>query len=77
MGARLTGVAPMFFITFDKDETGAYKDKRKAFYTQLIRKGFFFTPYHHAYISFRHTEADLELTLKAIEESLAYVRDNY
>jgi glutamate-1-semialdehyde aminotransferase len=77
VGARLTGVAPMFYITFDKDESGAYKDKRKAFYAQLIRKGFFFTPYHHAYLSFRHTEEDLKLTLKAIEESLAYVKEKY
>jgi len=77
VGARLTGVAPMFYITFDKDETGAYKDRRKDFYTQLIRKGFFFTPYHHAYICFRHTEEDLELTLNAIEESLSYVREKY
>ncbi|MEJ2725119.1 MAG: aminotransferase class III-fold pyridoxal phosphate-dependent enzyme [Deltaproteobacteria bacterium] len=77
VGAKLTGVAPMFYITFDKDETGAYKDKRKAFYTQLIRKGFFFTPHHHAYICFRHTEEDLNLALNAIEESLSYVKENY
>ncbi len=77
VGAELTGVAPMFYITFEKDETGAYKRKRKDFYTQLIRKGFFFSPYHHAYISFRHTEEDLNLTLTAIEESLAYVKEKY
>jgi glutamate-1-semialdehyde aminotransferase len=67
----------MFYITFEKDETGAYKGKRKDFYTQLIRKGFFFSPYHHAYISFRHTEEDLNLTLTAIEESLMYVKEKY
>ena len=77
VGARLTGVAPMFYITFDKDETGAYKGKRTDFYTQLIRKGFFFSPFHHSYISFRHTEEDLNLTLTAIEESLAYVKEKY
>jgi glutamate-1-semialdehyde aminotransferase len=77
VGAKLTGVGPMFYITFEKDETGAYKGKRRGFYTQLIRKGFFFTPYHHAYICFRHTEEDLNLTLKAIEESLSYVREKY
>ena len=77
VGAQLTGVAPMFYITFEKDESGAYKGKREDFYTQLIRKGFFFSPYHHAYICFRHTEEDLELTLKAIEESLAYVKEKY
>ncbi|MEW6532084.1 MAG: aminotransferase class III-fold pyridoxal phosphate-dependent enzyme [Thermodesulfobacteriota bacterium] len=77
VGAELTGVAPMFYLTFKSDETGAYKGKRKDFYTQLIRKGFFFSPYHHAYISYRHTEEDLELTLNAIDESLAFVKEKY
>lgn len=77
VGARLTGIAPMFYITFDKDETGAYKGKRTDFYTQMIRKGFFFTPFHHAYICYRHTKEDLNLALTAIDESLAFVKDKY
>ncbi len=75
--AELTGIPPMFYITFAKDETGAYKGKRKDFYTQLIRRKFFFSPFHHAYISFRHTEEDLELTLNAIDESLTFVKQRY
>ena len=77
VGAELTGVAPMFYITFKKDDTGAYKGKRKDFYTQLIRKGFFFTPFHHAYISYRHTKEELELSLKAIDESFHFIKDKY
>jgi glutamate-1-semialdehyde aminotransferase len=77
VGAELTGVAPMFYITFKKDDTGAYKGKRTDFYTQLIRKGFFFTPYHHAYICYRHTRQDLDLALSAIDESLAFIKDKY
>lgn len=77
VGAELTGVAPMFYITFKKDNTGAYKGKRTDFYTQLIRRKFFFSPYHHAYISYRHTEEDLGLTLNAIDESLAFVKEKY
>ncbi|MEW6141387.1 MAG: aminotransferase class III-fold pyridoxal phosphate-dependent enzyme [Thermodesulfobacteriota bacterium] len=77
VGAELTGVAPMFYITFREDETGAYKAKRKDFYTQLIRRGFFFAPYHHSYISFRHTEEDLNLTLNALDESLAFLEEKY
>ncbi len=77
VGAELTGVGPMFYITFEKDSAGTYKARRTDFYTQLIRRGFFFSPYHHAYISFRHTEEDLELTLNAIEESLAYIKARY
>ncbi len=77
VGAKLTGVAPMFYITFKKDKTGEYKGKRKDFYTQLIRKGFFFTPFHHAYICYRHTQQDLKSALNAMEESLAFIKDKY
>ena len=77
VGAKLTGIPPMFYITFPKDEKGTYKAKRTDFYTQLIRKGFFFTPYHHAYISYRHTKADLDLTLTAIDQSLAFLKEKY
>ena len=77
VGAQLTGIAPMFYITFKKDESGAYKGKRKDFYTQMIRKGFFFAPYHHAYICHRHTEEDLNLALKAIDETLLFIKEKY
>jgi 3-aminobutanoyl-CoA transaminase len=73
VGAELSGVAPMFFITFKKDPTGTHKVRRDDFYTQLIRKGVFFTPHHHGYICYRHTEQDLEITAKAIDEAMAYV----
>lgn len=77
VGAELSGVAPMFFITFKKDEANTRKGRRDDFYTQLIRKGFFFTPHHHAYISYRHTEEDLDKTIQAIDESMAYLHDKY
>ena len=67
----------MFFITFKKDDADTQKAKRDDFYTQLIRKGFFFTPHHHAYISYRHSENDLALTADAIDESLAFVKRKY
>jgi glutamate-1-semialdehyde aminotransferase len=77
VGAELSGVGPMFFITFKKDEANTRKGRRDDFYTQLIRRGFFFTPHHHAYISYRHTEEDLDETIQAIDESMAYVHDKY
>lgn len=77
IGAELSGVAPMFFITFSGSDADMLKGKRTDFYTQLIRKGFFFTPHHHAYISYRHTEEDLSLTLQAMDESMAYVSEKY
>lgn len=77
VGAELSGVAPMFFITFERGDNDAKRARRTDFYTQLIRKGFFFTPHHHAYISHSHTEDDLNKTADAIEEAMAYVADKY
>ncbi|MEK7826624.1 MAG: aminotransferase class III-fold pyridoxal phosphate-dependent enzyme [Thermodesulfobacteriota bacterium] len=77
VGAELTGVAPMFYITFKKDETDTHRAKRDDFYTQLIRRGIFLHPHHHGYISYRHTEEDLDTTAKAIDEAMAYVKDKY
>ena len=76
-GARLSGIPVMFFITFDKDENGDYKNKRKEFYTHLIRRGVFLQPYHHGYICYRHTEADLDQTVEVIEEALSDLTDRY
>ena len=76
-GAELTGVAPMFYITFKKDEADTYRARRNDFYTQLIRRGIFLHPHHHGYISYRHTEEDLDTTAKAIDEAMAFVKDKY
>jgi glutamate-1-semialdehyde aminotransferase len=67
----------MFFITFQKDPDKAYKAKRQAFYTQLIRQGVFLQPYHHGYVSYRHTQEDLTYTIEAVEKALAYVSDHH
>lgn len=77
VGARISGIAPMMFITFDKNEDGSYKQKRNDFYTQLIRRGVFLQPYHHGYICHRHTQEDLDYTVKSIEEALQYVIEKY
>lgn len=76
-GAELSGVPPMFFITFEIGDPELRRAKRTEFYTQMIRRGFFFTPHHHAYICYRHTEEDLDLTVKAIDESLECVKEKF
>ncbi|MCX8021409.1 MAG: aminotransferase class III-fold pyridoxal phosphate-dependent enzyme [Syntrophorhabdaceae bacterium] len=77
VGAELSGVPPMFFITFKRDEKEEYRNKRDDFYTQLIRRGIFLTPHHHGYICYRHEEEDLDIAVRAIDESLAYVEEKY
>ncbi|RPJ08204.1 MAG: aminotransferase class III-fold pyridoxal phosphate-dependent enzyme, partial [Deltaproteobacteria bacterium] len=77
VGAELSGVAPMFFITFKRDKTNTHKARRNDFYTQLIRRGIFLTPHHHGYICHRHTEQDLDRAAAAIDEALAYLNEKY
>ncbi|MGD9639111.1 MAG: aspartate aminotransferase family protein [Alphaproteobacteria bacterium] len=69
LGARLSGTGLMFYITFDKTEDGIYKKRRNEFYTQLIRQGIFLQPYHHGYICYRHSQAELNRTLQAIDNA--------
>jgi glutamate-1-semialdehyde aminotransferase len=77
VGAELSGVAPMFFITFKRDKGNTYKARREDFYSQLIRRGVFLHPHHHGYICYRHTEQDLDVAAKAIDEALAYVNEEH
>ena len=76
-GAELSGIAPMFYITFKRDEAGTHKARRDDFYAQLIRRGIFLHPHHHGYIAYRHTDEDLDMTVEAIDEAMAYVHDKY
>jgi len=74
IGAELSGIPPMQFITFEKDVYKKYKARRTDFFTQLIRRGVFMQPFHHGYICHRHTEADLNHTVDMVAESLDYVK---
>lgn len=77
IGAKISGIAPMMFITFNKDSKKIYKQRRTEFYTQLIRRGIFLQPFHHGYISARHSQEDLEKTIVAIEESFQFLIEKY
>jgi glutamate-1-semialdehyde aminotransferase len=69
-----SGIPPMPFITFDRDDAGRYRERRTRFYTEAIRRRLFIQPFHHWYLCHRHTDADLSRALEIIEESLAIVR---
>lgn len=71
---QVSGIPPMPFITFNKGSDDKYKERRKLFYTEAIRRGLFIQPFHHWYICYRHTNADLNNALNAIEEALKVVR---
>jgi len=71
----VSGIPPMPFITFDKGID--YKERRTKFYTETIRRGLFIQPYHHGYIAGRHTEADIDKALQAIEEAFQIIKADY
>jgi len=74
--ATVSGIPPMPFLTFDKVDN-LYSKRRIDFYTETIRRGLFIQPYHHWYISYRHTEDDMDQALCAIKEALQIVAQRY
>jgi len=76
MPVTVSGIPPMPFMLFDKVD-GFHKERRELFYTETIRRGLFIQPFHHWYISARHTQADLEKAIRAITEALAVVAEKY
>lgn len=74
--AAVSGIPPMPFLTFEKADEH-YKQRRTLFYTEVIRRGLFIQPYHHWYISYRHTEGDLKKALQVIDDALQVVSKEY
>jgi glutamate-1-semialdehyde aminotransferase len=71
--AHLSGIPPMPYITFPADAEKKYKERRKLFFTEAIRRGLFMQPFHHSYIAHRHTDGDLAEAAEIIRLSLAEV----
>lgn len=72
--AHLSGIPPMPYITFPADPEKKYKERRKLFFTEAVRRGLFMQPYHHSYIAYRHTDEDLKQAANIIKDSLAEVK---
>ncbi len=67
---------PMPFITFDQVDD-RWKERRKCFFTETIRRKLLLQPDHHWYIAYRHTEQDLDCALRSIAEALFIVGRSY
>ncbi|MFA4974552.1 MAG: aminotransferase class III-fold pyridoxal phosphate-dependent enzyme [bacterium] len=77
VAAELSGIPPMPYITFKADPEKKYKERRKLFFTECIRRGLFMQPYHHSYIMHRHTDGDLNEAKGIIKDSLSEVAKKY
>ena len=73
---KVTGIAPMSFITFEKVDD-KYKERRKRFYTETIRRGLFIQPYHHGYVAYRHTDKDIEKALSIVEKGFEIISKEF
>ncbi len=71
---EISGAPYMPFITFNKDSKNLYKKLRPAFYTELIRRGVFLQPFHHGYVAYRHSDADLDNAIEMIKESFTEIK---
>lgn len=72
--ARVSGIPPMPYVTFEPHPDGRHKTLRSAFYTGMIRRGVFLAPYHHGYVCWRHSDEDIEYAIGAAEETLMEMR---
>ncbi len=76
VGVFYAGIEPMPLICF-KEVDGFWEQRRELFYTQMVRRKIFIQPFHHGYISYRHTYEDLDYVLESMEKSLAIVAEKY
>lgn len=73
IGIEVSPIPQMPFVTFLRNEAKTYKEMRKDFYTQLIRRKVFLQPFHHGYICYRHSKEDLQYTIDAVDQTLSYI----
>ncbi|MFH8791765.1 aspartate aminotransferase family protein [Streptomyces sp. NPDC017941] len=65
---RTVGYAPMPFLEFTDPDPDRRAAGREAFFRAVVRRGVFFEPDHHWFISAAHTEDDIDRTLEACRE---------
>ncbi|MDB5824727.1 MAG: sle [Herminiimonas sp.] len=61
---------PMPFLTFEHADATINNTVRTAFYSEMFRRGILLHPRHLWYISYAHTEADIDRTLAAADEAM-------
>lgn len=50
---------------------------RMKFYTKMIRRGVFMSPYHHGYFIYEHTHEDLCKVCDSVKESLGEIKQEF
>jgi glutamate-1-semialdehyde 2,1-aminomutase len=82
--AKVVGIGPLFQVWFTDSPIRNYrdavqharKDRFRIWWEEMMKRGVLFHPdaFENLFVSFAHTDADVELTLKAVDEALPEVK---
>ena len=71
--AEVSGPPPMPFLTFIPDKEKKHSERRRIFYTETTANGIFIHPFHHWYISYTHSDDDIQKALSVIDDAMKTV----
>lgn len=72
--ARVVAVPPMPFIKFTYQDPQKREKYKSIFYAEAAKRGVFLFPNHHWFVSFAHTQEDLDRTLEICRYALEVVK---
>ena len=82
--AKIVGLGPLFQIWFTQEPIRDYRDavhharrdQFRVWWEEMMQRGVLFHPdaFENLFVSFAHTDSDVECTLQAVEAALPAVR---
>lgn len=73
--AKVVGYPPVPFVVFTAEQSHNKFRDQELFFSETIRRGVFFHPNHHWFVSAAHTNDDIDATLKACRAGCEVVSD--
>ena len=77
VNCTFSGAPWMPYIMFKEQSDILNMKLRMKFYSQLIRRKVFLSPYHHGFFVYQHTDEDLNHVASSIGESLREIKQEY
>lgn len=74
--AKVVPMPPMPFIKFTYKDPDKRQKSKDTFYTEVVKRGVMVFPNHHWFVSYAHTQQDLDKTLEICRGSLKTVKAN-
>ncbi len=77
LNAECKGFPPMFIFKFEDKDPDLTRDINILFLQELARRGILFNRHGNLFITYSHTDKDIEQTLDACEEVMHLIKDAY